>query len=469
MDDLVRAAMGLPSTQRAHRIRMLYGLLHLCPRRRPTITVGLGVFSVVDDPTTYWPVFNWLVFCPHPASSRCQMGRFSIPNHRNRENKLTHASTNVGTSETLYPSPRPVRTFLPLPTHLERWAGTCSKNRIFRPGRRGRHRAILSFLRCRNRRGSVRVLTMSRSWQRMFAPTNSCRDDEQNWPAFTAGAHIDVEMKTGLVRQYSLCNSPQESNRYCIAVRHDPAGRGGSDYLHTHIKRGDILNLGIPRNNFPLNESFSEYLLIAGGIGVTPLLSMAYHLHATNRPFELHQCARNETSLAFRDEQSDFDFADSITTWLDDATFERRFDAKRVLGIYRPGCAIYLCGPAGFMRHVTDAAKQAGWPGEAIFSETFVPPRADATENTPFEVEIASSGQVLNVAPDEFLIDVLHANGVAVMCSCTQGICGSCMTPVLSGEPEHRDVVMTEAERAVNNQMTVCVSRAKSARLVLDL
>ena len=293
--------------------------------------------------------------------------------------------------------------------------------------------------------------------------------DDQAWPAFTAGAHIDVEMSDKLVRQYSLCNPQSESQRYRIAVRHDPNGKGGSDFMHTTIKPGDRIRIGTPRNNFPLHEERDDYVLIAGGIGVTPLLSMAYRLHEIGKSFELHQCARSAGALAFRDEHADLPFADSMHVWLDDTDYERRFDAASAIGKYRQGRALYVCGPSGFMSMVMSRARELGWPQEAMVSETFVPPRMDASNNESFEVELARSGDVLNVGADEFLIDVLHANGHYVMCSCTQGICGSCMTPVLEGEPDHRDAIMTDDERAANNQMTVCVSRAKSKRLVLDI
>lgn len=289
------------------------------------------------------------------------------------------------------------------------------------------------------------------------------------WPDFSAGSHVDVELKQGLVRQYSLCNAPGETERYRIAVRLDEAGRGGSRHLHYEVRRGDRLRISRPRNNFRLDEAQSDYVLIAGGIGITPLLAMAYRLHALDKSFTLHQCARNRAAVAFADEQPEFPFADHIMTWLDDAAFDQRFDMARATGAYRAGRQLYVCGPAGFMRAVMDRAAALGWPQEALFSETFVPPQVDAAENRPFEVELRRSGRVLQVPADAFLIDVLHDNGCGVMCSCTQGICGSCLTPVLEGEVDHRDAILTDAERAANDQMTVCVSRARGERLVLDL
>lgn len=286
---------------------------------------------------------------------------------------------------------------------------------------------------------------------------------------FTAGAHIDVVIGPGLVRPYSLCNPPGETHRYRIAVRHDRQGRGGSAALHDRIKPGDVLEVGAPRNHFAIPAGPAEHLLIAGGIGITPLLAMAHELHARGVPFALHVCARDAEAVPFRDELRAAPFAAAVSVWLDDAPPTERFDAAAVIGGYRPARALHVCGPAGFMAMVMARGQAVGWPASAMHSEAFVAPSADASQDTRFEVELARSGRVLVVEPGQFLIDVLHAHGCPVMCSCTQGICGSCMTPVLSGTPEHRDAILSDAERAANDRMTVCVSRARSQRLVLDL
>ena len=293
--------------------------------------------------------------------------------------------------------------------------------------------------------------------------------DDATWPRFTAGSHIDVEMRPGLVRQYSLCNDPDEEQRYRIAVKRDEDGRGGSKFMHDELRPGTTIKIGKPRNNFPLDEGFDNYVLIAGGIGITPILAMAYRLHREGKSFTMHICARNKQSLAFREELSALPFYDSIECYFDDAEHGARFNAGTAIGQYSGNQSLYVCGPGGFMSGIMSAARDNGWPADHLFSEAFVPVDAANTENTEFEVKIASSGEVLTVGADESLIDVLHNNGYAVMCSCTQGICGSCITPVLEGVPEHRDAIMTDKQRAANTQMTVCVSRAKSSRLVLDL
>lgn len=309
------------------------------------------------------------------------------------------------------------------------------------------------------------------------------------WPAFSAGAHIDLDLASlrpdyvGFwFRQYSLCNSPAEKNRYVIAVKRETDGRGGSALIHSRLAVGDCLNISKPRNNFSLRPSDGRLLLIAGGIGLTPLLSMAHDLHERRVPFELHLCSSTPEALAFHESLPQLPFANSIKTHYSntavrDAAFEqatsrsasRAFDPRAVLGGYSKGAALYLCGPTGFMAWIMRQASELDWPDDAIYSENFVSSQTDVAANSAFEVELARSGKVLYVGADESLLDVLNANDCAVICSCTQGICGSCMTPVLEGEPLHRDALMTQAERATNTQMTVCVSRAVSDRLVLDL
>jgi len=293
--------------------------------------------------------------------------------------------------------------------------------------------------------------------------------NDEAWPAFAAGAHIDVRMRDDLVRQYSLCNAPAQNQHYRIAVKHEERGNGGSDFMHNEIKPGSLLSISAPRNNFPLRDDFEHYVLIAGGIGITPILAMAYELHAAQKSFEMHVCARNKQTLAFREELGELPFESAITCYPDDAEHQSRFSAELAIEPFKSANGLYVCGPSGFMAHIMTAAEEKNWPTEHLFSETFVPPKIDASENTPFEVKIASSGEVLNVGANESLIDVLHNNGYVVMCSCTQGICGSCITPVIEGVPEHHDAIMSDEQRVSNKVMTVCVSRAKSARLVLDL
>lgn len=293
--------------------------------------------------------------------------------------------------------------------------------------------------------------------------------DSAPWPSFTAGSHIDVNPTPQMVRQYSLCNSPSDSNRYVISVKRERQGQGGSEYIHQQLKAGDTVRISAPRNHFSLHTNYSKYLLIAGGIGITPLMSMAHQLTESNHPFTFHVCARSQSAAALSDDVANLPFADKIIHHYDGGQPGQGFDPVVALGPYVSGQVIYLCGPTGFMAWVMQVAQELGWPATAVYSETFVAPATPQSQNTAFEVELVRSGKVLQVGADESLLDVLNNNGCPVICSCTQGICGSCMTPVLTGIPEHRDALMTDAERKKNDQMTVCVSRAKSSRLVLDL
>ncbi len=290
------------------------------------------------------------------------------------------------------------------------------------------------------------------------------------FPSFSAGAHIDVHVEEGLIRQYSLSNSSGDSDRYVIAVKKEVDGRGGSRAMHENITVGQTIEISEPRNNFALTSSATDYVLVAGGIGITPILGMAHELYERGASFEMHICARDQANLPFADSLSALPFADRIKVYLSDEDPDQRFVPEKAAGLYENGRELYICGPSGFMEWVESTLTSGDWPNQAIISETFVAREIDVSENKAFEVELASSGKILTVQPDQFLLDVLNDNGAGVICSCTQGICGSCITPVLSGEPEHRDVIMTDAERAANDKMCVCVGRAKSgSRLVLDL
>jgi vanillate O-demethylase ferredoxin subunit len=293
--------------------------------------------------------------------------------------------------------------------------------------------------------------------------------DGETLPAFTAGSHIDVEIADNLVRQYSLCGSPRDRERYLIAVKKEPDGDGGSRTLHDTFDAEKTLRISAPRNNFPLRDGIRDYILVSGGIGITPILAMAHELHSRGAEFQLHVCARSRASLPFADSLEQLPFAERIKVHLDDGDDAQHFAPASDLGAWKVGRELYICGPTAFMKWVQDTLLQTSWPNRSIFSETFVAPRLAPKENKPFEVELARSGKVLQVAPDQFLLDVLNDNGCGVICSCTQGICGSCITPVLAGEPEHRDAILSDAERLANDKMCVCVGRAKSPRLVLDL
>lgn len=292
----------------------------------------------------------------------------------------------------------------------------------------------------------------------------------ESFPRFEAGAHIDIVIDEATIRQYSILNAPSDVDRYVVAVKRDDAGRGGSKLLHASVAEGATLSISEPRNNFPLNMAATSFVLVGGGIGLTPLLAMAHALHAASADFVLHLCARSRASLPFAETLDTLPFAQRIRIHLDDGDEAQKFDPARALGAARPGHELYVCGPTAFMDWVANEARTLQWPSTQIHSESFTPRARVKTVNEPFEVELARSGKVLTVGADEFLIDVLHRNKCGIPCSCTQGICGSCITPVLSGQPDHRDAILTDAERARNDQMCVCVSRAMpgTGRIVLD-
>ncbi|MDZ5461444.1 PDR/VanB family oxidoreductase [Azohydromonas lata] len=290
-------------------------------------------------------------------------------------------------------------------------------------------------------------------------------------PPFSAGSHVDVHLGGGVVRQYSLCNDPAETHRYLIAVLRDPASRGGSAAVHDAVKEGDELQISAPKNHFALAHEARHSLLLAGGIGVTPILCMAERLAVMGASFDLHYAARSRERAAFVQRIQGAAFADRAQFHFDDGPEAQRLDLAALLAQPQPGTHLYVCGPKGFMDAVLSSARAAGW-GEQQLHWEFFSAGAEAAPRTgdeAFEVQLASSGRVITVAPDRTVTQALAEAGVEVLVSCEQGVCGTCLTRVLQGTPDHRDVYLTPEEQAANDQFTPCCSRAKSARLVLDL
>jgi vanillate O-demethylase ferredoxin subunit len=289
-------------------------------------------------------------------------------------------------------------------------------------------------------------------------------------PGFTAGAHIDVEVTAELTRQYSLCNSPRERHRYVIGVLREPSSRGGSQAVHDGIQAGHTIRISAPRNHFELDPAASRYVLFAGGIGVTPILAMAEHLSESGKPFELHYCVRTAARAAFVRRMVQSPFSAHVHLHLDDGSPEQRLEIGQALGSSDDDAHVYVCGPAPFIGYVLENARARGWPEARLHREFFAAPASDAkSADGSFEVQLRSTGQVLTVPADRSIVEVLGEAGVAVEVSCEQGVCGTCMTRVLQGDPDHRDVFLTDAEHLRNDCMTVCCSRSKSVRLVLDL
>jgi len=269
-----------------------------------------------------------------------------------------------------------------------------------------------------------------------------------------------------MLRKYSLCNDPAERDRYVIAVKREAAGRGGSVSLVDNAKAGELMAVSAPRNDFPLDERAGRFIFIAGGIGITPILSMIRHLATAGRDrFHLYYCTRTAGATAFREELAAPGLHGRVTLHHDHGDPARSLDLWPVLE--RPSAAhIYCCGPRALMDAVRDMTGH--WPAHAVHFESFGGVEsAHRADDRPFAVRLARSGQRIEVPAATTLLEALRASGVRVLSSCESGTCGSCRVALLEGEAEHRDLVLAEHERAGN--IMVCVSRARCAELVLDL
>lgn len=288
----------------------------------------------------------------------------------------------------------------------------------------------------------------------------------QPLPEFTPGAHIDVLIPDLGARQYSLCSVPDNRQNYEICVRLDGASRGGAQWLHQHLRPGDALRISRPRNLFPLPDA-PRTLLFAGGIGLAPLLPMAETLYARNADFTLHLYLRHRDELPFAERLRRLG-AHVVYGYSDEGSGLRR---RLPESLRQPeGSVIVACGPDGFMRHLQQQCAAHGWRTDQLYSERFTPSTTQsAARAASFEVEIASSGARYTVAEDESIAEVLQRAGVQIELSCEQGICGACITRVLAGTPEHRDEVLSSEDKAANDSIVLCCSRARSPRLVLDL
>jgi vanillate monooxygenase ferredoxin subunit len=290
-----------------------------------------------------------------------------------------------------------------------------------------------------------------------------------NLPSFSAGSHIDVQLPGGLTRQYSLCNDPQESHRYQIAVLRDPASRGGSVAVHEQLQVGDVIQISAPKNHFALAHDAKRSLLLAGGIGVTPILCMAERLAHTGAAFTMHYCTRSVDRTAFRTRIAQAKFAGQVQFHLDDGDEAQKLNLQTLLAKPQADVHLYVCGPKGFMGAVLGTARAQGWPEAQLHFEFFAAEVVHSTQDGGFEVKLASSGRIIPVAADQTVTHALEAAGVMVQTSCEQGVCGTCLTRVLEGQPDHRDMYLTPEEQAANDQFLPCCSRSKTPLLVLDL
>ena len=281
-------------------------------------------------------------------------------------------------------------------------------------------------------------------------------------PAWTAGAHVDLRLPDGRVRQYSLCGDPADRGRYEVAIKREDAGRGGSAWVHGNLAAGSVADVSAPRNAFPLAPGARRHVLVAGGIGVTPLLAMARTLAADEADFALHLCARSASDAPLLGEIRAV-CGDRLQAWFSDTG--RRFDPAR-LGGSEAGTHVYACGPRRLTEAVEAALDAAGWPPEQVHVEHFAAVSDAGFVPEPFEARIASTGARLHVPADRSLLDVLREHGVSQPSSCELGVCGACECGYLDGTVIHRDAVLSAAKR--RDRMTPCVSRAQGG-VTLDL
>ena len=285
-------------------------------------------------------------------------------------------------------------------------------------------------------------------------------------PTAQPGAHIDVHLPNGLIRQYSLTNAAGDQACYTIGVKREPDSRGGSATLHETVREGDVLAISAPRNNFALRRDATRTVLIGGGIGITPLLAMAETLRRSNLDFELFYFARSQEQVAFQPLLDQLGPSASLRLGLDPAQTEA--ELRSILANYETSEQIYICGPGPMLDTTRRVAEAAGWSEDAIHFEYFKN-NTEIDRSNSFEIELARSALTLDVGAEHTILGVLHEHGIPVESSCEQGACGTCVVGVVEGEPLHQDVYLKPSERRAGDKIISCVSRAKGSRLVLDI
>lgn len=301
--------------------------------------------------------------------------------------------------------------------------------------------------------------------------------DATELPGFTAGSHIDLYFRDGRVRQYSLCGDPAETGRYIFAVQKEESGRGGSKAIHEIVHAGRILAISAPRNNFPLREGAKHHVLIAGGIGVTPIVAMVRRLLAIGASFEVHYGARSQDKLVFHEDLTALGLGERLHVYVDGGDPGKGMRLQEIEARAPADAHFYCCGPTGLMNGVKAATSLR--PAELVHFEHFVAagpaPKVPSevmrgecdTIGVGFKVSLAKLGKTFDVPDDKSIVDVLRENGVQVSTSCESGLCGTCRTRYLEGEPEHNDYVLDPEER--RHEVLICCARSKTQTLVLDL
>lgn len=283
-------------------------------------------------------------------------------------------------------------------------------------------------------------------------------------PEFSAGAHIGVRVPNGLLRKYSLCNDPAERCRYQIAVKRESSGRGGSCSLIDNVKTDDELTVIAPVNDFGLPPRAQDFLFIAGGIGVTPMMAMIRQVMAEGKRFRLFYCSRSPETTAFRDELSVPQFKDTVTIHYDQGDVSRSLDLRPILAERKNREHLYCCGPRPLMEAVRTMTDH--WSPTAVHFEAFSEAETHKADDKPFKVRLARSGAVIDVPTDKTILEALRDHGLEVPSSCETGTCGTCRTKLLAGEADHRDLVLAEHER--KNTIMICVSRARTYEITID-
>jgi phthalate 4,5-dioxygenase reductase subunit len=296
--------------------------------------------------------------------------------------------------------------------------------------------------------------------------------DGADLPPFEAGAHIEVAVGGGATRSYSLANDPRETGRYVIAVLREPDGHG-SGWLHGSVRAGDRLEIAGPRNAFPLREAAAEHILVAGGVGITPIRSMMRRPQAIGAPFRVIYCTRTAADTAYRAELLDA-CGPRLLLHHDEGDASRSLDLAAALRDRPAGAHVYVCGPRGLIQAARAAT--AHWPADTVHVELFAsppPPAADAPAvsegDQPFEVVLARSGRTLHVPADKSILDMILAAGIKAPYVCREGWCGNCRTVLLGGRADHRDDILGDDEKAAQDTIHVCISRAMPGeQLILD-
>jgi vanillate O-demethylase ferredoxin subunit len=291
--------------------------------------------------------------------------------------------------------------------------------------------------------------------------------DGRELPAFEAGAHVDVHLPGGLVRSYSLAGDPNDRSQWVLGVLREPKSKGGSIAMHEQVRVGQVLTVGPVKQAFALANQAKHSILIAGGIGITPLMSMAYQLKSQGASFELHYCARTAQHAAFTQTLQALVPADKLHFHFDNADPSQGLNIKALLTSHTAQTHLYFCGPAGFMTACLEASQH--WPEGSVHSEYFKAPDREVSDvpEGGFEILLIRSGERIQVGPDQTMVRAIELTGRRVPTSCLSGLCGTCKVNYLDGEVDHRDYILSDEEK--KTCLTVCVSRATSRTLTLDL